>query len=252
MTDQERVAFVQDIELMDATRSVDSLGDSRDVAPIPNTGDAGAVVAGSILSFTANVRGETRQNVLDSTLLAQLAANAEMNATEDPAGWYKRYTNVLENVGWIIQGRSFSKHKSTSGALEIDKEAIGLLEAILSPNKLQVLSKTLDALRESSEDSKALTIFSGNTASGESGVFQLGAVEQDDNGDVSLAFGTFHFKTNTHKGRFLFVTWQDDQIGIEFATEQATLNENFYAVVKPHVQEKLAERQAQFVETLNI
>ncbi len=252
MTDQERVTFVQDINLKGVARGVSNRGAKGSAPSLPDTGDVGAVVAGSVVSFTANLTGEARQDVLNSTLLAQLSANAEKNAMEDPVGWYMEYTKVLEHLGWNIQGRGFAKHENTSGALQLDKEALGILEAIFSPNKLSALAKTLEALKKASDDSDALTIFSGNATAGQNGVFQLGSAEQSTNGDVSLAFGTFHFTSTTHKGRFLFVTWQDDQIGIEFAAEQATLNQVMYAVVRPHVQAKLAEKMAQFVANISV
>jgi len=252
MSDQERVEFVQALEINVPTAGDGTRGTLPNVVPVPGTGDAGAVVAGSVLSFVASLSGDARQNVLDSTLLAQLVANTEVKSTEDPAGWYRRYTNVLENVGWVIQGRGFANHEKSSGTLELNKEAFSLLEAIMSTNKLQVLSKTLDALKNVSDGSQALAIFTGNAASSTSGVFQLGAAEQDPNGNVTLGLGTFYFRTDEHRGRFLFVTWRNEEIGLEFVTEQATLNEKIYAVVKPHVDAKLAERRAQFVQGLNI
>lgn len=251
MDDQERITFVRDLEIS-APSLEGGTRDLTDAAPVPETGDAGAVVATSLLSFVANLSGTARQNVLDSTLLAQLGANAEFNSTEDPVGWYKRYTRILQEVGWVIQGNSFAKHEKSSGTLELNKEALGILEAVLSPSKLQVLSKALDALKNASEGSQALTVFSGNAASSNSGVFQLGAAEQDQNGNVTLSLGTFYFNTDEHKGRFLFVTWRDEQIGIEFVTEQATLNEKIYAVVQPYVDEKLTEKRAGFVQSLSI
>lgn len=252
MGDQERVTFVRNLEIDVPTRGGGSRGTVPDVVPVPGVGDAGAVVAGSVLSFTADLTGDHRQNVLDSTLLAQLASNTKFNATADPVGWYEHYTRVLQEVGWVIQGRGFSKHEKRSGTLELNKAALGILEAVLSPAKLQVLAKTLDALKRASEGSQALTVFGGNAASSSNGVFQLGAAEQDGNGNVTLGLGTFYFKTDEREGRFLFVTWRDDQIGLEFVAEQATLNEQVYAVVKPHVDAKLAEKRAHFVQSLSI
>jgi hypothetical protein len=39
---------------------------------------------------------------MNSTLLAQLAANQKANRLTNPAGWYEAYRTVLENLYWTI------------------------------------------------------------------------------------------------------------------------------------------------------
>lgn len=39
---------------------------------------------------------------MNSTLLAQLAANKKFDRETDTANWYSEYANVLETVGWVV------------------------------------------------------------------------------------------------------------------------------------------------------
>lgn len=45
--------------------------------------DAGSVVDGAVVSFVANVSAQARRDALNSTLLAQLAANQVADRTKD-------------------------------------------------------------------------------------------------------------------------------------------------------------------------
>src|ERR1043166_957342 len=61
------------------------------------------VDAASLVTFTDGVSGQQKEDVLNSTLLAQLAANRKHDRERDTVGWYGLYRTVLEQGGWISQ-----------------------------------------------------------------------------------------------------------------------------------------------------
>src|SRR5947209_20542739 len=65
------------------------------------------VVASSTASFVAGVSKQHREDVLNSTLLADLAASKKYDRENDTENWYQFYRTVLENVGWVIVEFSF-------------------------------------------------------------------------------------------------------------------------------------------------
>src|SRR5947199_6215051 len=73
-----------------------------------------AVDAGSLVSFVAGVSEQHRADVLNATLLAQLAANKKFDRELDTRNWYAFYRNVLERVGWVVPDFSFTRFEAGS------------------------------------------------------------------------------------------------------------------------------------------
>lgn len=58
------------------------------------------VAAASVVSFADGVAGQQKEDLLNSTLLAQLAANRRADREKDTLNWYEAYRTVLRGVGW--------------------------------------------------------------------------------------------------------------------------------------------------------
>jgi hypothetical protein len=58
------------------------------------------VAAASVVSFVDGVTGQQKEDLLNSTLLAQLAANHRFDREKDTLNWYGAYRTVLWGVGW--------------------------------------------------------------------------------------------------------------------------------------------------------
>src|SRR4051794_5773487 len=73
-----------------------------DLAPIDNFGKGSTrcaqVNAGSLISFTDRLSRQNQQDVRNSTLLAQLAADKACPRYAKPMDWYKFYIDVLARV----------------------------------------------------------------------------------------------------------------------------------------------------------
>ena len=197
MNDDDRIAFVDAVRLQGTgvpapTRSARSpFGlTASELEAVASEEARSVVVGGGALSFAAGVRGRVRQDVLDGTLLAQLSANAEHDPVEDSVAWYRRYTEVLEHLGWTLQGRTFTERGSSGANVQLSREALELLRAVVSGPDLGVLRGALDALGALPDDARALSIFDGNAAAGSGGIFQLGAARQAEDGLVALGLGT--------------------------------------------------------------
>jgi hypothetical protein len=78
--------------------------------PIP--APVGAVDGSLVETFVDGLKGRHLCDVLNVTLLAQLAANVKYDREAEPVPWTKYYTRVLENVGWVVLEFSFSGPRS--------------------------------------------------------------------------------------------------------------------------------------------
>lgn len=64
------------------------------------------VAAASVVSFADGVTGQQKEDLLNSTLLAQVAANARFDREKDTLNWYEAYRTVLRGVGWRSEATS--------------------------------------------------------------------------------------------------------------------------------------------------
>src|SRR3569832_920920 len=105
--DQQRLSFVSSLELPDAhhhARIGLGAAPAPATAPTIKDGEQSTFIAGgSVVSFASGVSGQNQKDVLNSTLLAQLACDKQYDREKQITEWYKFYHSILENVGWVVQ-----------------------------------------------------------------------------------------------------------------------------------------------------
>lgn len=211
-----------------------------------------AVDAGSTVSFVSGIPTQQKQDVLNSTLLAQLAANHAYDREKDTEQWYRKYSEVLQNIGWVTSAFGFEHYKSSSDSLQMSKVALDIIGSIASGNELDVLETTLQALNHLDPGSDAFEVFGQNGSSSDGGNFQLGTAAMDDNQDVSMCLGAFYFKANEHKTNFLFWSWSTKSVQMYTSAQNIVLNNQIYAKVRNAVIDKLGDKAQQFIKDIQI
>lgn len=112
------------------------------------------VNAGSLVIFSSRLTGQQKQDVLFSSLLAQLAANKKHDRFTDAENWYKFYTDVMGQLGWIMpQNLQFSKYESLSD-FTISQVTLKVLSGLIGDEtKMATLAqKYLHSLAECSDE----------------------------------------------------------------------------------------------------
>lgn len=239
---ENRLGFIQSLELAPPNSDIIAIGSSEGTA---------SVDAGSLMSFVNDVKGQQKSDVLNSCLLAQLAANKKYDREKDTENWYKFYSEVLQNVGWVIQEFKFSK-MSYSGS-SFDPSALMLLamEGICSAAQYQILEKAIAAIRKLDSDSRTSKIFEASTHSYSDGNFQLGACTQE-NDQVTMALGgCFFSSTKTHIS-ILFSNFDSDGVEAYSSTQTITLDNDIYQRVRQAVIDKLGDHASTYVIDLDI
>lgn len=211
----------------------------------------GLVDDGSLVSFTVNLTGQQKQDVLYSTLLAQLAANKKHNRFDDPKPWYEFYTNVMGNLGWTMQNFHFDEYKSHQVGFKISQVTLELLSAIIGGEAelLAVVKETLDNLAKSPE---GITLFGSSSSSGKSGNFQILPCTLDKSNQISVAFLGSYFKADHVAKDYFFVTYQKQDIHLFKSTHVLTLNEDHYSKVREKVIKKLGDKVDRYIDDLDI
>ena len=87
---------------------------------------AAFVDGGSTVSFISGIPVLRQKDVLNATLLAQLAANKKYDREKETEQWYGFYRDVLENIGWVIQSFSFAGPVTSVRRSNLDDVKIAL------------------------------------------------------------------------------------------------------------------------------
>lgn len=211
----------------------------------------GLVDAGSLVSFTSEVGQKQKEDVLNSTLLAQLAANKKYDRFTDIENWYKFYGDVMGQLGWVMQGFKFHEYKSSHADFKISEVLVKLLSAMIGGDKemIKVVKETLDALAKSGS---SLTLFSSNSISEKNGNFQILPCTVDKNKQVSIAFTGSYFHASQAAKNYFFFSYAKKDISLFHSGQVFTLNEDVYHNVRDHVKDKLGKRAVDFVKNLDI
>lgn len=240
MQAKERTQFIESLELADI----------GSVALLENA-PAGYVVGGSAESFVAGVSHQSQRDALNSTLLAQLAANQKYDREKDTTNWYSFYRNVLENVGWVIQNFSFTKYNSQNASFTMDKVVLEILAAVASGDEIAVVQATNDALKKLKQNDGRLVLFETSSHSASSGNFQI-CVANEAGGILTMKIGAFYFSTTQQVTNVLWFSFGSSSTSMYKGAQTISLNKQIYATVRAQIVAKLGEKANRFVRELDI
>jgi hypothetical protein len=205
---------------------------ARAVLGTESSGGAAAVRAGaeqsffsesSIISFAAEVGPAVRQDVLNSMLFAQMAANSVPDEGEGLLTWYKRFLEVLGMTGWLIEGKDVQTYKADGSVFEVEGVLIDILKTAFGSNYIGIIINTLTAIKELSGQSKKLKAFERNVERNSKGCFQIALATERD-GLVSLQLGTFVVITTETVQSILFFKSQSSKTELKYISKKASLN----------------------------
>ena len=246
------VAFVNSVTLAEPRYSLPSGFENRVAISTPDNKKSAYVVAGAVAAFTENVPGPAKQDILNSTLLAQLASDHKYNRERESEDWYSHYRHILENIGYVIQNFEFVKYNASGSSLKMDEVVLEVLAAIATGGESEVIAATLAALKAKSDTDKKIHLLDQHGSHSSLGNFQIYPCQVDTNGDVSLALGTFHFEGKQKDHNFLFFEWSTENTKFYKGAQRTVLNMQVYDRVRSAVAAKLGDNAVNLVAEIEI
>jgi hypothetical protein len=213
--------------------------------------DGAAVDGGSVVSFVGMVDGSMREDVLNSTLLAQLAANKKWDKLKKSEDWYKEYVGVLEHLGWVAQAFNFSEYNSTQTEVNISKVVLELLAALVTENELAFVTTVTTALQDE-KNAQALKLFQDQGSDGANGNCYLSTVVPDKSDAVMSTVCTYFSTEEKSQKVWFFWTYKSETMHLFTSSQKMVLNHTFYATIRDVVIKKLGDKAKSFIADLDI
>lgn len=224
---------------------------------LSSTEASAAVDDQSVVCFVGGLNEQLKSDVLNSTLLAQLAASAKYpkdpsSFNYDVAAWYNCYTDTLQKVGWNIQGLSFSQHQVSGSTFQVNQIVLQLLAGIATGNTSMIVQGALEALNEAkAKQSRALSLWKSHTENDANGSFQIACCSET-NGCAAMALGAFYMTSKNKIRQVLWTDFSSSDTQVQCASTRVVLNNDIYSTVRNTVVQKLGAAAASFVADLDI
>jgi hypothetical protein len=250
MLTQDIVSYVSDLDLQPP---VGRFPVSRGVEATPvKEGEEQAFLADkSLVSFIAEVSGQNRKDVLNSTLLAQMAANKKFPDEGDMLQWYGFFIDVLSNIGWDIENAEVSTFEASKQVFEIEDAIIDILTSAFGGGFMPVILKTLESIKNLSKKDHKIIAFEKNTHTLTKGCFQI-ALAIEKNEVVSMQLGTFLLTSTNKIKQILLFKSKKDKTSLQYTSRRGTLNSEAYSIVRDAVLQKLGASITAFVAEIEI
>ena len=206
----------------------------------PDYGEQGFVVGGGVVSFTDRLKGQQKEDVLNSTLFCQLAADYYYN--RDTEEWYEHYVDVMGKLGYVIETFDFRKYESDNTTFTMDKPATNILASIASDNEMVVLNSTLDAFGAMDDHEDQVVLFDAHSTRETHGGYQMFPCTTDSNNDVVLYMGGFYFTSGQYGVKILFYDYHSHSTSLYKSVQKCILNQEVYSLVRQAVIDELGDR----------
>ncbi len=245
--------FVAELNLAPSDYSYEGLATRSFLEAVEDPNKEAAFVNDkSLVSFAAGVSIQNRADLLNSLLLAQLAANRQFSSEDDLKKWYDAFFKLMNKLGWLIETSKTTEYIAKGTVVEIESVVLEILQSALGGKVIEVAKSLINAFKSLTDEKKKKFIaFEKNTHSLKKGCFLFGVADEQNNA-LSVSF-CFILLSSTHEiKQILFFRSQKDESRLETATFKGTLNITIYDKIRKTVIEKLEDNAEKFIAEIEI
>jgi hypothetical protein len=246
-------SYVDSIDLSGIPRQIVMQSENGEPSEVFDQAKSQAQVVGSgLFSFSQGVDTQVREAISNSALLAQLVANKRVVQAESPLEWFKQYSDVLQNVGWVQQESGWSDYTSKGNAVEVDKKIIEVMTAVLgaAPAALSIITATISALGAMDASSSWMKIFTRESQKATIGRFQVGLVERAEGDDVSVSMLACLVEARTAISQLLFFKFHNAQATFKANNAKVSIDRASLVDLGPSIVKKVRAYQVDYLSTI--
>jgi hypothetical protein len=216
---------------------------------------AQALVAGSgLVMAEEGVTAQSKEDIVNSTLLAQFAASKVVTNRSDVIAWYSEYFSALQRLGWVMTSQNFQEFQQSGKTVEVHKAIIGVLTTALGAGAtaLAMAKSVLDALGEAGSDAGWIRLFDRETVSAKVARFQVVTAQPTVNGLVNIALFGFSVQAKKKVTQVLLFKFKKSDGSLKFGGGTASIDERLLGSVRDALRQKLQAAAAEFVASIEI
>jgi hypothetical protein len=240
--------FIREVRLPAAPRRRRALTDEPPIE-LKATEAQSLVVGSGLINAAENVPVQTREDLINCTLFAQLAASGAVSSPMKVAEWYSAYFRTLTALGWAQSDTQFQEYNFNSINVEAHKAIMQVLAVLLGPQSaaLVVVKTTLDALQSMNENSPWITLFDRQSRSEKFARFQVATAQLDSNGLLQTALVGFQLKAKSTLTQVLFFKFSKSSTTVKYAAGKATIYEAALADQRADIAKRLAAYRSAYI-----
>lgn len=240
--------FIKEVKFPPAPRRTRALTDAPPLE-LKQT-EAQSLVVGSGLVVAANaVPVQTREDIINCTLFAQLAASGAVRDPTQVGEWYDAYFRTLTALGWAQSDAQFEKYQFSSQNAEAHKAILKVLTVLLGPGAaaLAVVTTALEALQSMNENSPWITLFDRQSKTGMLARFQVATAQLDSDGFLQTALAAFHLEATANFAQVLFFKFSSASTSLNYAAGKASIYQAALSDQRQAIASRLADYRAAYV-----
>lgn len=265
-----------------------ALAELRDDEPQPPSAN---VVAASVVAFADGVSGQQKEDLLNSTLLAQLAANKAFDRERDTPNWYGKYRELLHKVGWVSEklpgpegrplprGRELSAIPPSPGRMPprgrgpvagpgpvfpfVRLQASGprftaglaamrLLQSSVTGEELEATQSAVTRLENLGPRDRRVVIFESSSHNSGRGSFQIVSAGVSAGGALRMTIAAFFFTASEPVGRVLSFTFSSSSTEMFQSRDSLLLDDAEYQRNRDQVLQILGDQASVLIDELEL
>lgn len=216
--------------------------------------DQSLIVGSDIVSLAKELPEEQRTLVVNSLLLAQLAATDFVSKNKDLKTWYDKYFETLEKIGWLIQDFGFTKVNRKGTTVEVHEAIISVATAAFGAGAtaLTLVKTALDAMKKMGDGAPWMTVFKRTTENTQLSRFQVTTAEKSANGGAMISMMTFKLGTKSNVTQVLFFNIKSAKVDFQHASGKVTLEKSLAETLGPKIKQKIENQLANNIASISI
>lgn len=245
-------SFVENAELPPVRRTRDAALAATVDLDLDTAKNQAAVVGSEVVSFVSGVTSERRAAIIDSSLLAQLVAKKRVGDPSRIYDWYDAYFDVLTNIGWVVQDRSFAEYHEQHANFDAHQAILAVATALMgaAPAGLALVKTTLDALQSMDASSPWITIFNRESQAARTARFQISLAEQDPSGQFFVTLMAFGLEAQSTITQVLFFRSKASEATLRHYAGRVTIDTDVLDGVRDAIKAKLLSLAADYIKML--
>lgn len=212
--------------------------------------EAGFVNAGNLLSFASTVPSLQRCDILNSILLAQLAADKKYSRIDNAEKWYGFYTDTLGQLTWQSRIFKFNEYTPHNNTFTLEDVVFSVFEKNITDDQLSLVKKTINTFRDLPNDDMRVELYDKLTHSLHIINVQVGVVNSlSVMSTVGIILKTKQEVERLFTGKFSVSMLDSKIITVLYS---AALNEELYSSIREKVIDKLGLKRNELILDLDI